>query len=74
VVKALKAGSDDADGAGRQSGHHDKRPDGGGHAGGPAAGGQGAAPTSPAFVQRYEATRRAAGAAFGICDVEPPSK
>lgn len=30
-------------------------------------------PTSPAFVQRYEATRAKAGNAFSICDVETPS-
>ncbi|HEX8472073.1 MAG TPA: peptidylprolyl isomerase [Brevundimonas sp.] len=30
-------------------------------------------PTSPAFVQRYEATRAKVGNAFSICDVETPS-
>lgn len=30
-------------------------------------------PTSPAFVQRYEATRARLGNAFSICDVETPS-
>jgi peptidylprolyl isomerase len=30
-------------------------------------------PTSPAFVQRYEATRNRLGLNFGICDVETPS-
>jgi hypothetical protein len=30
-------------------------------------------PTSPAFVQRYEATRARLGLNFGICDVETPS-
>ncbi|WP_318781059.1 peptidylprolyl isomerase [Brevundimonas goettingensis] len=30
-------------------------------------------PTSPAFAQRYEATRNRLGLNFGICDVETPS-
>jgi cyclophilin family peptidyl-prolyl cis-trans isomerase len=73
VVKSLNAGSDDADGAVANPDLMNKVqmasaiPE----ARRPVV--KVLLPTSPAFVQRYEATRARLGLNFGICDVETPS-